>query len=160
METTQTIERTASMDLIGKMKALKAQLYKREDQLITEIAECKKGLAQLRRELSETKKAIGRSVGSPSYAPVESKGLTGWVKERLEEAPATSCQIRNEFFGDRVMTKAERRTALSSVNTCLSLMKKNGLVVADGKADFSHGRVFRMNGVAGDHLPNAFSKTA
>ena len=77
----QTIDRTASMDLIAKMKALKEQLYEREDQLVTEIAECKKKLAQLRRELSETKKAIGRSVGSPSYAPVESKGLTSWINK-------------------------------------------------------------------------------
>ncbi len=138
METTPTIERTASMDLIGKMKALKEQLYERENQLVTEIAECKKRLAQLRRELAETKKAIGRSVGSPAYAPVESKGLTGWIKERLEEAPATSCQIRDEFFGDRVMTKAERRTALSSVNTRMSVLKMDGIVVADDKADFSH----------------------
>ena len=128
------------MDLIAKMKALKEQLYEREDQLVTEIAECKKRLVQLRRELSETKKAIGRSVGSPSYAPVESKGLTGWINKRLEEAPATSCQIRDEFFGDRVMTKAERRTALSSVNTRMSALKKSGIVVTDGKADFSHGR--------------------
>ena len=148
------------MDLIAKMKALKEQLYEREDQLVTEIAECKKRLAQLRRELAETKKAIGRSVGSPSYAPVESKGLTGWIKERLEEAPATSCQIRDEFFGDRVITKVERRTALSSVNTLLSALKKEGIVVTDGKADFSHGRVFRMNGVGGDHALNSLSRTA
>ena len=135
------------MDLVRQMKELKEQLHEREDQLVKDIAECKQKLAQLQQELTETKKALGRSAHSPPYTSVNSKGLTNWIKNRLEKDPATSCQMRDEFFGNRIKTKAERRTALSCVNTRLSVLTKDGIVFTDRKADFSHGRVFRMNGV-------------
>lgn len=135
-------ERENIMNVMKELAEWKEKLQARENELLTEIDTQKQQLDKLRSELNQVKKALGRQVRSHAYVSIGSRGLTAWILNALAYEPMTATEIRDGFFGDRVITANSRRAGLNNVNARLHMMVGDGRLIACHKPGNRRGRIF------------------